>query len=158
MIVDTIEKKYYGLFYLKQGILLFWGIWFALAFLTNLTDFLVVTNIITSLPFHSGNYKALEKVVNVYNISHHFLNGLFYLDILAQGTCSILFLISAICFFNKKYTWRLINIAFIISISLWAIFVIMEEIFIAYSFEATHIRLIIFEILSLFSLHLLPHY
>ncbi len=146
----------YGLFYLKQIILLFWCIWFSIAFLSNLTDFLISTNTITSSLFRSNNYSALEKIIHIYNVPHYFLNVLFILDIFVQGLSAILFLIAAFCCWIRIYIWQTINMAFIISISLWAIFLIMEESFIAYSYEATHIRLFVFEMVSLLTLHLLP--
>jgi hypothetical protein len=157
--MDLFENKHqgYGLFYLKQVILLFWGIWFFIAFLTNVADFLMATGTMTASSFHSGNYSALEKVVNIYDTPHHFLNVLFSLDIFAQGLSAILFLTAAFCFWKRIYSWQIINIAFSISMSLWAIFLIMEEIFIAYSYETTHIGLFMFEMVSLLTLHLLPN-
>lgn len=155
--MNLLQNKSYGLFYFKRGILLFWGIWFAIAFLSNLTDFFIATNIVQPLSFHSGNYSALEKVIRIYNMPFYFLNILFFLDILIQGISAILFLISALYFWYNKYFWQAINIAFIFSMSLWAVFLLMEEILIAYSFEAVHIRLFIFELISLLAIHLLPH-
>ncbi|EKD54654.1 MAG: hypothetical protein ACD_60C00060G0022 [uncultured bacterium] len=151
------EKKYYGLFYIKQIILLFWGAWFFIAFLTNVTDFLMNTETISPTLFHSGDYSALAKVIHVYSTPHYFLNILFSLDVLIEGTSAFLFLIAALCFWKRVYSWQTINIAFLISISLWAVFLLMEEIFIAYSYEATHLRLLTSEMISLLMLHLLPH-
>lgn len=82
---------------------------------------------------------------------------LFSLDIFAQGLSAILFFIAAFCLWKRVYVWQTINIAFSLSMSLWAVFLIMEELFIAYPYEATHIRLFMFEMISLLALHLLPH-
>ena len=151
------QKQDYDLFYFKLGILAFWGIWFAIAFLTNVTDFLIATNLHAPSLFRSGNYSALEKVISIYNTPHYFLNILFSLNIFVQGLSAIMFFIATFCFWKRVYIWQTINIAFSLSISLWAVFLIMEEIFIAYSYEATHIRLFMFEMISLLALHLLPH-
>ncbi len=150
------KKQDYSLFYFKQGILLFWCCWFFIAFLTNLTDFLITTDTMTASSFRSSNYHALGKVISIYNTPHYFLNGLFSLDIFAQGISAILFLIAAFCFWQRTYVWQTINIAFSISMALWAVFLIMEEIFISYSFEGTHIQLFMFEMVSLLTLHVLP--
>ena len=146
----------YGLFGLKSIILLFWGTWFFIACLTNLSDFLIVTDIISPSVFRSGNYSEWGKVLSIYPLPHYFLNVLFSLDILVQGVSAILFFIATVCFWKRLYVWRTINIAFIISMSLWAVFLIMEELFIAYPFEATHVALFVFEMVSLLTLHLLP--
>lgn len=151
------KNQDYGLFYLKQGILLFWCIWFFIAFLTNITDFLIATDTISTSSFRSGNYSALKKIINIYDMSHYLLNVFFSLDIFVQGISAILFFIAAFCFWNRVYIWQSINIAFSISMFLWAVFLIMEEIFVAYPYEATHIRLLVFEMVSLLTLHLLPH-
>lgn len=157
MVVFQNQKQDYGLFNFKLGILLFWGIWFSIAFLTNMTDFLMTINIMSVSSVRSGNYNALEKVISIYNTPHDFLNILFSLDIFAQGLSAILFFIATFCFWKRIYIWQTINTAFSISIFLWAIFLIMEEIFIAYSYETTHITLFMFELISLIALHLLPH-
>jgi len=149
------DNQYFGLSFLKQIILLFWGIWFSIAFITNFTD-LLHYQYNTTLPFRSGNYIALEKVIAIYNAPYYFLNMLFLMDIFVQGISATLFLIAAFCWWKRIYTWQTVNCAFIISLSLWAVFLIMEEIFIAYSYEAVHIRLFIFELISLIAIHLLP--
>ncbi|MBV9576541.1 MAG: hypothetical protein JO149_07945 [Gammaproteobacteria bacterium] len=149
------STKNWGLTYLKQGILLFWGMWFLIAFFTNVTDFLISTHIVTPIAFRSGNYHALEKVLSIYHTPTYFLNLLFSMDILVQGSSAILFLIAGFSFVNKEIPWKIINTAFFISMALWAAFLVMEEIFIAYSFEGTHIGLFEFELISLLTLHLL---
>lgn len=151
------RNKYYGLFFIKQGLLLFWSCWFAIAFLTNMMDFLVAKQIIIASNFHSDNYNALKAVISIYNTPHYILDLLFPLDILAQGISSTLFFIAAFCFWHRNNYWPWINIAFGISMFLWATFLILEEVFIAYSYEGTHIRLFMFEMVSLLMLHLLPH-
>src|SRR5579883_1461477 len=130
------RNQSYGLFYIKVRILFFWSCWFFIAFLTNLTDFLTQTHIITETTFRSGNYEALEKVIEIYHTPLCILNFLFIMDLLSQGFSAFLFLIATICFLrNSGNKWPSINIAFGISVALWAVFLVMEEIFIAYPYE-----------------------
>lgn len=143
-------------FYLKLIILLFWSAWFFIVFLTNITDFLVSTGMINRIAFRSGNYHLLESVLSIYQLPSYVLNLLFSLDIITQGTSALLFFSAAICFWRSKHYSTLALLAFMISISLWMIFVLMEEIFIAYAYEAVHLRLIMVELLSLFTFYLLP--
>ncbi len=149
-------NKYFGIFYLKMGLLLFWTLWFTLAFFSNLFDLLQTYHIFTSISFHSGNWKALASVISIYHMSPLVLSILFYCDLFAEVIILFLLVKSIFYFYrhNNNY-WKYVNLAFIFSIGLWCVFIIMEEIFIAYAFEATHIRLCIFEILSLFVFHLL---
>lgn len=79
----------------------------------------------------------------------------FYCDIFIQAISALLFFLAFWAFFKKRNAWPLINIAFGISMALWAIFLIMEEFFIAYSYEGTHIRLLSLELISLCLFHLL---
>jgi hypothetical protein len=153
------NKERNPLFYIKLGCLLFWAVWFLVAFITNFFDFL---NLIGWIPpqwhFHSGNYHSLENVVSIYHTPNSLLNLLFALDILAQGISAVLFFIAFFCFWRGIYIWQTIPLAFGISMGLWAVFLVMEEVFIAYSFESTHARLLIFEIVCLLMLYLLPHH
>lgn len=158
MTLDDCKKNQTdGLLLVKQGILLFWSCWFAIAFLTNVMDFLIVKQIIAASNFHSGNYNALKVVISIYSTPRYILDLLFSLDILAQGISSTLFFIAAFCFWQRTNYWPWVNVAFGISMFLWATFLILEEVFIAYSYEGTHIRLFMFEMVSLLTLHLLPH-
>lgn len=147
-----------GIFYIKLGCLLFWACWFMLVCLTNIFDFIHAHH---SLPddwlFRSGNYMLLAKVLQVYHTPPAILFTLFSLDIFVQGASAILFTISSATFLIKKQITPIVNAAFGISMALWAAFILIEEIYIAYSYESVHIRLFAFEMLTLLTLHLLPH-
>ena len=150
------ENKEYSLFYLKLSILLFWGSWFSIAFLTNTTDFLIAADIMSPLPFRSGNFNLIKNIMSIYNIPSDISVLLFSINLFVQGAIAILFLTAAFSFWQQKSFWLFSNIAFGLSIALWAVFLILEEVFIAYAFEATHIRLFEFELVSLLFLYLLP--
>lgn len=154
--IHTNDKNY-SLFYLKIGLLLFWFAWFGTAALSNLTDLLSSHyGLLLNWKFHSGNYVALSKVVAIYNTSSYILNILFYVDILVQAISAVLFFMAMFYSLRSKLLcWKYINLAFTMSILLWCVFLVMEEVFLAYSYESTHIGLCIFEILSLLALQLL---
>jgi hypothetical protein len=156
--LNESDNQSQGLFYIKLGCLLFWAVWFSVAFSANFFDFL---NMEKELPlewhFLSGNYQALATVLNIYHTPHGLLNTLFILDISIQAISAILFFVAVIYFLRAVCVWQTVNLAFGISMALWATFLVMEEVFIAYPFEATHVRLIVFEMICLLALHLLPH-
>jgi len=144
------------LFYFKLGLLLFWGCWFSFAFTTNLLDFLHVLGYLPSdWLFRSGNYQLLHGVITIYHPPVYVLNLLFICDIAAQGLSAILFITAAYCYW-RGYSWRYINLAFMFSIALWGVFLLMEEVFLAYHFESVHAGLFEFELISLLAMHLLP--
>lgn len=153
--MNHLNSKSYGLDYLKLGILLFFAIWFFIAFLTNVIDLCNFLHITNQWQFHSGNYLALKTVTAIYDTPTLVLNLLFFCDILIQGISAVLFFIAFLQSL-QQHSWSLINIAFSISMALWATFLILEEIFIAYTFEATHMRLLTLEMIALLTMHLLP--
>jgi hypothetical protein len=146
-----------GLFYLKTGCLLFWASWFSLACLTNVFDFMNMLALISpEWRFRSGNLILLSQSLSIYQISPLFINLLFICDVLIQALAGALFFIAAYQFWQRKNPWVYINYAFGISIALWAAFIVMEEIFIAYVFEGGHRELFAFELITLMAIHLLP--
>jgi hypothetical protein len=153
------DKQARGMFFIKLGSLLFWSCWFTLVCLTNIFDFMhAYHGLPDNWQFRSGNYALLEKVLEIYHTPPAILFTLFSLDILVQGTSAVLCIISSITFLVNRQITPIINIAFGISMALWAVFILMEEVFIAYGYESVHIRLLAFEMLNLLMLHLLPHH
>lgn len=145
------------LYFLKLGILLFWACWFGLACASNYLDFMyALGDISPDWHFRSGNYELLHGVLNIYDMSTSFLNTIFICDITVQGLSALLFLTAAVCYMGRWRPWRFINAAFALSMALWAVFIIMEEVFIAYRFEGVHVGLFMFELIALMALHSLP--
>lgn len=152
-----INKNKDNLYYFKLGTLCFFACWFSIAFLTNLFDLLNTLQITHEWKFHSGNYLALKKVIDTYSTPTAILNFLFVSDVFIQGLVAILFSFASLFYLTGRNAWPCIYLAFAISMALWAIFLILEEIFIAYAYEATHIRLLVLEIVSLLLLHWQRH-
>lgn len=155
--MSSTIKQTYGVSPIKSGLLLFWGCWFLLAALTNCFDLLGTHNLLPSYwRFRSGNLALITSVIHIYNFSFIWANLLFLIDIIIQGTVSVLFIIAAVTFWTQRPAWKWINAAFGISIALWATFILMDEFFIAYNFEGTHMSLFAAELLSMIAMHLLP--
>lgn len=154
-LIGKLNKN--SLFYLKLGLVFFWGLWFLLAFSTNVFDYLYHFNLLpTAWRFRSGNYQLLAGTISIYKTPIFILNTLYLLDMIIQGACALLFFKATYHFGRKKSRFRTTNLAFLVSIALWATFIIMEEFFIAYAFESVHIRLLIFELFTLIAIHQLP--
>lgn len=155
--MNGVHKQFAGVFHIKLMCLLFWGAWFFIASLSNLFDFIgALYGLPINWHFHSGNYLALAQVLQIYNTPTIILNILFIIDTLVQMLSAILFSIAALYFYRFRQISLIVNAALGVSMALWASFLLLEEIFIAYSFEHVHIRLLVFEMITLLMMHLLP--
>ncbi|ARG97214.1 hypothetical protein [Legionella micdadei] len=149
------DKKTFGLYYIKLGILLFYALWFLIACVTNVINLLNALDIINAWKFNSGNLLALKNLIFKFDASYLLLGLLFISGVFVQAFSSMLFFLASFAFWRERNKWKLINLAFAISMMLWAAFVIIEEIFIDYSYEPTHLRLLALELVSLLAFHLL---
>lgn len=150
--------KFSVLFIIQLICLLFWGSWFGLAFITNVFDFMDARHVLPApWAFRSHNYALLAQVVSIYHLGPLYIATMFVLNMALQGLSSVLFFCAFLCSWRSQTRyWPLVYPAFLFSISLWAIFVLMEEVFIAYQYESTHVRLFMFELITLLLLHVRP--
>ena len=143
---------------LKRGIILFWAVWFSLATLTNFFDLLKYYHGVSEgWKFVSNNLSLISNVISIYGLSpaasSFFLMG----AICLEGIITLLFWIAAFSATQmtpKKSCW--VNGAFTLSTFLWALFLVMDEFFIAYPFENTHLPLLVSQLICLLAIHLLP--
>lgn len=143
---------------IKQGLLLFWALWFSIAATTNIFDGLKVLGLLAhSWAFASGNYSFIVEITHVYN-APGWLTAFFFMLIIIWECAAAFLLWQAFRKFtgtNNK-SLALIYNAFTVSMALWACFIIADEIFIAYKVENTHRQLLALQLLSLLALRLLP--
>jgi hypothetical protein len=137
---------------LKRGLLLFWVAWLSLVFATNVLD---AARAIGLLPeswlFASGNYAFLCQTTARYN-TPSWLNGMLFAGVICwQGLAVVLFLLAW-----WEYRGRMLYPAFGVGLSLWAAFILADEVFIAYTVEATHWHLFIAQLATLLAVELLP--
>ncbi|KTD31505.1 MULTISPECIES: hypothetical protein [Legionella] len=149
------DRKNFGLHYIKLGILLFYALWFFIACLTNVVNLMDALNIINTQKFNSGNFLFLKELIFKFDTSFPLLELLFILGVFIQAISSTLFFIAFFAFWKGRNKWKCVNLAFAISMMFWAAFILSEEIFIAYAYEPTHLRLLALELLSLLAFHLL---
>lgn len=149
------KDKFRVLCFLKGGVILFWAVWFSIAFSSNLCDFLKAFNLLPpSWLFASHNYALIQGVVSIYHLPIDIVTFMFV------GILGLEFVI-CLCFWIALFSYRnglgWVNKAFTLGVSLWALFLISEEIFIAYQFETGHLILFIAQLVSLIAIHyLLP--
>ncbi len=139
---------------LKQGALLFWTVWLALAFLANLCDFLKHFGILGDRwKFASGNYDLIHKTTDVYHLPEIAVRILFVGIILWEALATILMAAALVSFTGDQM--GAVTTAFGVSLALWAALLIADEIFVAYPMEPVHFQIFIAQLITLLALYLL---
>ncbi len=145
----------------KQGIILFWAVWLTLVVILNLLDVLKNTGVLsTNWKFNSGNFPFMQAVVKVYGTPNAITWAL-YAGAIVWEIVAIVLLWAALGTFDPS-NLRLVNLAFLVNLALWAVFVIMDEIFLAFlvpgfNIMETHRSLFTANLVSLMAIHLLPN-
>lgn len=142
--------------WIRQGLLLYWTVWTATVFASNVTDALRAMRLLpASWGFISGNYSTMIRVTNIYHTPRWVGAWLFSGVILweAFGACSFgLALRSSKASVDRSN----FNLAFAINLSLWAAFMIADEVLLDYEIENTHRSIFAAQLLTLAVLYLLP--
>jgi hypothetical protein len=137
---------------LKRGLVLFWAAWLSLVFVTNLLDGAKAIGLLPdSWAFASGNYAFLCLTTARYGTPQS-VNGLLFGGVICwEGLAALLFWLAW-----RTFPGRLLYPAFAAGLSLWAAFVLADEVFVAYAVEATHWRLFTAQLVTLLAIRLLP--
>jgi hypothetical protein len=142
---------------LKFGLLLFWSVWLTFVFLSNSFEALKLMRIAPeSWKFASDNYSAIAKATSVYACPEWLNSLLFGGVIIWQGLAGLLYWITlANLIGSGRINLGLVNSAFAASLSLWAAFIIADEILKNYEGETSHLQIFIAQLLSLLALHIM---
>jgi hypothetical protein len=137
---------------LKRGLVLFWAVWLSLVFVTNLLDGARAIGLLPeSWAFASGNYAFLCQTTARYG-TPEWVNGLLFGGVICwEGLTAVLFWLAW-----RTYPGRLLYPAFAAGLSLWAAFVLADEVCVAYVVEGTHWRLFTAQLATLLAIELLP--
>jgi len=138
---------------IQRLLLLFWGAWFAIVALTNLGDALLALGVVSpDWKFASGNFGLIEQVVSRYPTPGWLTMPLFVGVILWEGLAAVLFLRAAA-------TWSAgdadagaraaARTAYAVGIGLFAGFLLVDEFFIAYQMEGSHLRILVAHVVGL---------
>jgi len=141
---------------LGHGIVIFWGVWLAIVFASNVCDGLVQLRLLpVSWPLASGNFGAISQTTLRYG-SPTVVNAVLFLGVIVwEGAATALYLRAALLYrAARDHALAAIFSAFSASLALWGAFVLADEFLIAYSLEAPHLRLFIAQLLSLLYLEL----
>jgi hypothetical protein len=136
---------------LKSGVLLFWAAWFTIVLLTNVCDALKAGRVLPSgWTLSSGNWELMLKVTAVHATPVAIVGVMFLAVIAWEALAGLLFWRAWVAGGRGGVA------AFVIGLALWAAFALADEVFLAYSIEAVHLRLFGLQLLSVLALRLLP--
>jgi hypothetical protein len=142
---------------LKRSLLLIWAVWLTVVFLSNLADAAKEAGLLgPTWAFASGNWKAVQETTARYGTPEVMSALLFAGVILWELIGAGLFWWAFAAFRGKDSGRNVVYAAFTTALLLWGAFFVSDELFIAYAFEATHLRLFIAFLLTLLAIELLP--
>jgi hypothetical protein len=143
--------------FLKRALLFFWAVWFSIVFLSNLADAGKALGIVgESWAFASGNFESIKQTTARYD-TPNWMNGVLFAGvILWEGVAVLLFWRAGWAFRGKRSERRALYLAFATSLLLWGVFLVADEVFIAYAMESPHLRLFIAHLVTLMAIELLP--
>ena len=141
---------------LATGLTLFWTLWFALVFLTNLLGALRAAGILgPDWKFASKNYEGVAKAVSLYSAPAWVPRVLFAGVLAWQLAAAILYAVAFAACAGAMPSLALLDLAFGTGIGLFAAFMLADEITIKYAYEQAHELLLIAQLASLALLHAL---
>lgn len=144
---------------IKQSIFVFWALWFSVVFLTNFSDALKALYLLPNTwLFSSGNWPFMKQVTAVYHTSLWMQAIIFSLILIGKIVVIFAFL-KAFCsvLHKKSHVNNSVNIAFAIGLGFWAMFLIGDEIFVAYTIETNHQNLTNLMLLSALFYYCIPN-
>jgi hypothetical protein len=128
----NIDPLALDLLTLKQGILLLWAVWMTLVVILNVFDAFKVAKLLPDTwKFASGNHWYIAEVTKIYGTPAWANIVLLWGAILWEALCATLLWMALATFNGSSYA--LINAAFVVGLALWAMFMLLDEIFLAWS-------------------------
>ena len=144
---------------IKQGILLFWAIWFFLVFLANFADGLKALHFLPDTwSFASGNFPFMKQVTAVYGTPVWITSILYGMILFGEITVASSFFYAFFLWTKqKKNALFFINKAFAIGLLFWGVFLVGDEFFVAYTVETNHQNLTNLMLLSALFFYCIPN-
>jgi len=141
----------------KRLILLFWALWWLLAFLTDLFGGLKEVGALAAFWLPHTNYPGLVESLAPYS-PPGWLPPFLFVGIMAWSLLStLLFAIAANTPPQPAERWRRrLNNAFTVSLSLWLAFFLADQIVMKFGLEENHMVQGGFQLLTFIAIHLLP--
>ncbi|MCG7520922.1 hypothetical protein [Ruegeria sp. Ofav3-42] len=143
--------------FFKQGLVVFWFLWWAMAFLTDFVGGLELLGV-TSTPWFDGhNYPFLVKTLEQFGSTTAINVSLFIGIILWALLSAGLFLIALGTPYSHTELWfRRVDMAFIVSLGLWLAFFLSDQTVMKFDLEENHMVQGGFQLLCYLTIYVLP--
>lgn len=142
---------------LKKIIILFWTIWWLIAFWTDLVGGLAHLKIISASWAPDTNYPFLVKSLSIYGVSSFITSVLFIGILLWSFIATLVFFWASLGLRYKKEIWMpRAEKAFVISIAYWLAFFLADQLVMNFDLEQNHMVQGGFQLLTFLTLYLLP--
>jgi hypothetical protein len=136
---------------IQSGLLLFWATWTSLVLLTNVLEALKHAGVLPpDFRLVSGNFTQVSATTAAQGIPAELNIVLFAGVLLWEGTAARL-LWGAWSDFRKhgNGTSPVVERAFVVSLALWAAFLLADEALVAYAVAGTHMRILVAQMVTL---------
>ena len=146
-----------SMFFFKRTLVVFWALWWILAFLTDFLGGLYLLNVFTESWLPHSNYPSLVASLVQYD-APNLLPSVFFVGIIAWSLLSALaFIYAALTPRQPSQRWLArVNAAFIISLGLWLAFFISDQVVMMFDLEQNHMVQGGFQLLTSMAIHFLP--
>jgi len=151
-----------GTFAIKQGIVLLWAFWLSTIVVLNVLDGLKGAGILPQgFKLSSTNFTSMLKLTAVYS-TPRWLVWILYAGAVVWEALAAFLLWRAL---SSGLNLGAVNLAFLVSLALWGMFIWMDEIFLTfvvegqggYSTSAAHRSIFTAFLVSLIALYVLPN-
>lgn len=141
----------------KRAILVFWALWWLVAFLTDVLGGLQKIGVIGATGLPLTNYSFLVKSLAMYHVPG-WLPAVFFVGIVAwSGLSTLLFALAAATPPQPAARWRQrMNTAFILSLGLWLVFFLADQVILNFDLEENHMVQGGFQLLTFMAMYVLP--
>lgn len=142
---------------LKRGLVVFWAVWWLIAFLTDFIGGLKEIGAIAAPWLPHSSYPGLVASLAPYAVPS-WLPPFLFIGIIGWSLASSLTLgLAAATPLQPRQRWlRRVNFAFLVSLGLWIAFFLADQIVMKFGLEENHMVQGGFQLLCFLAIHLLP--
>lgn len=143
--------------FFKKIIIFFWGLWWLIAFWTDLVGWLAHMGWLNASWAPDMNYPFLKKSLEMYSLHDLIPPFLFFGITLGSLISASLFFWTGFAFKQEKSIWmKRADKAFIFSLIFWFVFFLADQCIMKFDLEANHMIQGGFQLLTYFAMYLLP--
>lgn len=143
--------------FFKKSIIVFWTLWWLIAFWTDIVGALAHIDILQASWAPDTNYPFLAASLKMYNVPEWLVGLLFAAIILWSLASTVAFCWASLALKKTRTVWmKRMQIAFIISLGFWMAFFLADQLVMKFDLEENHMVQGGFQFLTFLAMYLLP--